>query len=555
MYNTLTRHTAFRFAMALLVLSSLHVRPAVGQAPLHHMMDEKLAAEEMAQIDDPQAIQRGLDMLKRRTDRRAAFLSKNPDFTTQKVLPTPMSAPGLLPVRFSWREKGMVTPVRDQGPNKSCWAFYKVGVAEAMFMIRHRELLDLSEQALIRCHKPKENLHELMYDVGIPPETADTYKGDSTAADTQGCNLTRPSPWHLGADAVKLTPVDGTVPRDVIKRALLDHGPLGTRLHVGNGTSAFHKASGTGALSGTAEGGAHMVVVTGWDDELGAWEIKNSWGTGWRNNGFGWIKYGANWDNEQFMWWVEPYIPPVRVTAVFRKGSSEEKQVYGAEYDAYRKMYDSLWPQGWRLYKLENAVVDGNVLYSAIWRPGTQGEIQLYDATYDAFRAKYDELWNKGWRLYLLNNYEAGGSVRYTAVWRKSTAAEIQLYGATFDEWKQKNDELFPKGWRLQILNTFSVGDQARYTAVWRKGTFGEIHWVGVRYDKYREKYDEIYPAGWRLHDLSNYVVDGVVHYSAVFRKAVDQEYDIYSWEYDDFRAKADDLRKKGWRVGLINTY
>jgi cathepsin L len=44
----------------------------------------------------------------------------------------------------------------------------------------------------------------------------------------------------------------------------------------------------------------HFVVILGWDDNKvhrrgkGAWLIKNSWGTGWGEGGFGWVAYGAN---------------------------------------------------------------------------------------------------------------------------------------------------------------------------------------------------------------------------------------------------------------------
>lgn len=37
-----------------------------------------------------------------------------------------------------------------------------------------------------------------------------------------------------------------------------------------------------------------MVLLIGWDDEKGAWLVKNSWGEEWGEKGFGWIKYGSN---------------------------------------------------------------------------------------------------------------------------------------------------------------------------------------------------------------------------------------------------------------------
>ena len=44
------------------------------------------------------------------------------------------------------------------------------------------------------------------------------------------------------------------------------------------------------AISGNYKGG-HCVVITGWDDNLQAFKILNSWGTGWSTNGSGYISY------------------------------------------------------------------------------------------------------------------------------------------------------------------------------------------------------------------------------------------------------------------------
>jgi hypothetical protein len=36
---------------------------------------------------------------------------------------------------------------------------------------------------------------------------------------------------------------------------------------------------------------AHCVAIVGYDDDLGAWKIKNSWGDDWGEAGFAWLKY------------------------------------------------------------------------------------------------------------------------------------------------------------------------------------------------------------------------------------------------------------------------
>ncbi len=95
------------------------------------------------------------------------------------------------------------------------------------------------------------------------------------------------------------------------------------------------------------------------------------------------------------------------------------------------------------------------MLYTAVWRPSTSGEIQVYGWSYEDYRKKYDELWNQGWRLHILNNYIVNGQVLYTAVWRPDTSDEIQVYQWLYVDFRKKYDELWNQGWRLKILDVY----------------------------------------------------------------------------------------------------
>ena len=49
---------------------------------------------------------------------------------------------------------------------------------------------------------------------------------------------------------------------------------------------------------------------------------------------------------------------------------------------------------------------DPSLRYNAVWRPSTQQEIQVHGWRYQDYRAAYDNLWPQGWRLYKLDVYQ-----------------------------------------------------------------------------------------------------------------------------------------------------
>ena len=238
--------------------------------------------------------------------------------------------------------------------------------------------------------------------------------------------------------------------------------------------------------------------------------------------------------------------------------STGEVQVYGWSYADYRKKYDELWPQGWRLYILQAYVKpNGQVLYNAVWRRWMGDETQVYGWSYTDYKKKYDELFPQGWRLYILQSYVMpNGQVLYNAVWRRGSLGESQAYGCSYAQYRSQYDELWTQKNRLQSLQSYVTNGQVLYNAVWRPGDSAEIQVYGWSYADYRKKYDQLWPQGWRLYILQAYVMpNGQVLYNAVWRTGTMPEIQVYGWNYTDYRKKYDELWPQGWRLYVLDSY
>jgi hypothetical protein len=212
----------------------------------------------------------------------------------------------------------------------------------------------------------------------------------------------------------------------------------------------------------------------------------------------------------------------VLYNAVWRPaGNTSEIQDYGVSFSKFKSDYDTLFPEGWRLYIFQAYVVNGTVLYNAVWRPGDVAETQIYGVPYAQFRSQYDTLYPEGWRVNILQSYVMpNGDVLYNAVWRSGDTGEKQVYGWTYADYRAEYNALFPEGWRLYILDSYLNSDgTVRYNAVWRPGTHAETQVYDYKYSDYRTDYDALFPEGWRLYILNAYVLPGdAVRYDAVWR-------------------------------------
>ena len=194
--------------------------------------------------------------------------------------------------RFSWKDAGKVTPVRDQSSCGSCWAFAAMGAYESSYLIRNNITIDASEQDILNCAGAGtcsggwyDPVFDYMLTNGVATEVNEPYQAIDGFCAAGNTKPYRAINWGFVTAKHEIPTVSE------IKDALCKYGPLSVAV---NATPAF-QAYSSGIFNESANSTInHAVTIVGWDDDKNAWLIKNSWGSWWGDNGYMWIDYDSN---------------------------------------------------------------------------------------------------------------------------------------------------------------------------------------------------------------------------------------------------------------------
>ncbi len=231
----------------------------------------------------------------------ADWQAKAKEMNIMKLAPAKLKALTVaLPPAWNWQDQNGVTAVRDQGACGSCWAFGAIGSFESFLRIDQDTITDLSEQHLVSCNSWGWGCnggwwpHDMLVNPGAVLETDFPY----TATDAP-CG----GPYTYAFQLTGWAYVDGDnkVPTvDKIKEAIYQYGPVCAAVYVGSffqgyTSGVFDKNEAPGDCGCAPSSPVnHAILLTGWDDTKGAWRLKNSWGTGWGESGYMWIKYNVS---------------------------------------------------------------------------------------------------------------------------------------------------------------------------------------------------------------------------------------------------------------------
>ncbi len=242
---------------------------------------------------------------------------------------------GELLTKYSSVDKGYVSPVRNQNPYGSCWAFSTIGAAESSLLRQNmadRDIIDLSERQLVYYFYNYKDIDDPLkntlndYMLMKASSGSNIYDNGGNVF-LAGMFLAN---WSGGVGLESLVPYDGIAKelsegskldaslcfedfahlqqircisqknREQIQQAIVDYGSVSVSLYYDasylNGY-AFYNNVNTSTN--------HAVLIVGYDNDYsvenfkegrrpsknGAWLVKNSWGTNFGDNGYIWVSY------------------------------------------------------------------------------------------------------------------------------------------------------------------------------------------------------------------------------------------------------------------------
>jgi C1A family cysteine protease len=188
---------------------------------------------------------------------------------------------------FDWGSKGVVTPVYNQGQCGSCWAFSATETIESYYALAGGQLTQLSMEQIVSCDTsdhgceggfPSSAYQYVQGAGGIDsyasyPYTAENGYAPECAANSQFVTTVASSQSISGEQG--------------LYQQLSSAGPVSVCVDA----SSWQSYEG-GVLTSCGNNVDHCVQATGYTNYSpsyngeSAWNVRNSWGTGWGQNGY-----------------------------------------------------------------------------------------------------------------------------------------------------------------------------------------------------------------------------------------------------------------------------
>jgi len=205
--------------------------------------------------------------------------------------------------RVDWTEKGVVTPVKDQGQCGSCWAFSTTGALESGYALSSGKLVSLSEQQHVDCDgfpnlgcSGGQMSNALKWAMKHDSCSEESYPytakgGIFSTCKSSGCDVAMPSGTVKGVKSISGL-IGSASDQDLMAAA--QQQPVSIAIEADQDIFQHYTS---GVITGNCGTNTdHGVLLVGYGTDAGTdyWKVKNSWGASWGDNGYVRMTRGKN---------------------------------------------------------------------------------------------------------------------------------------------------------------------------------------------------------------------------------------------------------------------
>jgi len=230
---------------------------------------------------------------------RARFNGFKRPSTSAAQGPLHQSVHADLPDAVDWRDKGYVTPVKDQKQCGSCWSFSATGSLEGQHFKKTGKLVSLSEQNLVDCSQAEGNegcnggwmdsaFKYITVNNGIDTEASYPYE-----AVDRPCRFNKTNVGATDASFVDIKTGD----ESDLENAIATVGPISVAIDASKMSFQFYKQGVYYEKRCSPKNLDHGVLAVGYgvtDKGVKYYIVKNSWGASWGNKGYLWMSRERN---------------------------------------------------------------------------------------------------------------------------------------------------------------------------------------------------------------------------------------------------------------------
>ncbi|KAI6226804.1 hypothetical protein M3Y95_00659400 [Aphelenchoides besseyi] len=202
------------------------------------------------------------------------------------------------PQSLDWRDHGYVTPVKNQGQCGSCYTFGSVQAIEGQWFKKTGKLISLSEEQALDCYSDEgygcgggDPLIVFEQLGGIESEADYSYVAENGYPTNCTVDEKKFVAYTNGSRALPIHD------EELLGKILTAESPIEINIAA---DSLFDYVGGILDPQQEAEHGAefvnHAVLLVGFgvEKDVPYWIIKNSWGSGWAENGYFRVRRGTN---------------------------------------------------------------------------------------------------------------------------------------------------------------------------------------------------------------------------------------------------------------------